>query len=171
MPILAAGNPKHSQRGFTLLELLVVLAIVALISVAVGFAMRDATQTRLEREGLRLAALLEAGRMRSQVSGVAVRWRPLDQGFRFEGLVRTDVAEDDLPQAWLDADTVAVLTAAVPRTGNVNLLPNDGAVLLGPEPFVAAQSVVLSSRTQPDKQIRIGTDGVRPFAIQADPVP
>ena len=58
MPTLAAGSPSpvpcrvsRLHRGFTLLELLVVLAIVAFVSTAVGFALRDTVQTRLEREG------------------------------------------------------------------------------------------------------------------------
>ena len=180
MPTLAAGSPSpvpcrvsRLHRGFTLLELLVVLAIVAFVSAAVGFALRDTVQTRLEREGLRLAALLEAGRMRSQVGGVAVRWRPLAQGFRFEGLPVAVQADDALPQGWLDADTDARVTT-LPTIGTVPAAvppPAAGSLVLGPEPIIAAQSVTLYSRVQPDKQIRLGTDGIRPFALQLDAVP
>ena len=63
------------QRGFTLLELLVVLAIVAMASAGVGFAMRDSGQAQLEREAQRLAALLESARARSQALGIPLRWR------------------------------------------------------------------------------------------------
>ena len=48
------------QRGLTLLELLVVLAIIAISSAGVALAMRDNSQTQLEREAQRLIAKLEA---------------------------------------------------------------------------------------------------------------
>ena len=150
MQILEAGSNTRN-RGFTLLELLVVLVIVALVSVGVGFSLRDSSQVQLDREAERLAALLESARARSQVSGVPVRWRAQPGGFRFEGLAATE-----LPQQWLDADT-----RAVSQTN-----PAQGAtLLLGPEPIIGPQSVVLASSSQRDRQVRLATDGVRPFAL------
>lgn len=150
--------------GFTLLELLVVLAIVAIGSAGVGFAMRDGTQSQLEREALRLSALLESARARSQLSGVPVRWQPLANGFRFEGLAPLADPQANLPNAWLDADTRASVETAAP--------PSRGApapLLLGPDPIIAPQAVVLASRSQPSKTLRLATDGVRPFAVQVLP--
>jgi general secretion pathway protein H len=54
------------QRGLTLLELLVVLAIIAISSAGVALAMRDNSQTQLEREAQRLIAKLEAARVQSR---------------------------------------------------------------------------------------------------------
>ncbi|MDO8275428.1 MAG: type II secretion system protein, partial [Serpentinimonas sp.] len=48
----------HSPRGFTLLELLVVLFIVALAAGAVSVALRDGPSQQLEREAQRLVAWL-----------------------------------------------------------------------------------------------------------------
>ncbi|MCM2340001.1 prepilin-type N-terminal cleavage/methylation domain-containing protein [Rhodoferax sp.] len=165
MQTSAAGSPELSRRrprprpapGFTLLELLVVLAIVAMASVGVGFAMRDGTQTQLEREALRLSALFESARARAQISGIPVRWRVTTQGFQFEGLPPSERSEDDLPQAWLDADT----TASVDMPGQPDTL------LLGPEPIIEPQGVTLLSRSQPAQHVRLATDGVRPFTVQA----
>ena len=139
------------NRGFTLLELLLVVAIMAVAAAGVSFSLRDSGQTQLEREGQRLAALLESGRSRSLTSGVPVRWRVTAAGFVFEGL-----PAGDLPDAWLASD-VAV----------------DGAtgLLLGPEPIIGPQSVRLVSTTQPGQSVRVVTDGVRPFSVQADGVP
>ena len=153
MQILAVGSSSIRHRGFTLLELLVVIAIVAVVSAGVGFAMRDSSQVQLDREAERLASLLESARARSQVSGVTVRWRVTDAGFRFDGLSSTE-----LPQQWLDPDTRAV----VPGGRN-----DTATLLLGPEPIIGPQSLVLVSRSQPDRQVRLASDGVRPFAIQS----
>jgi general secretion pathway protein H len=162
-----------------LLELLVVLAIVAIASAGIGFAMRDGTRTQLEREALRLSALFESARARSQVSGVPVRWRITAQGFQFEGLPPSERSEDDLPQAWLDADTTASVDAAVmasPSTGSgqatawQSMVPGQpDTLLLGPEPIIEPQGVTLQSRSQPAQRVRLATDGVRPFTVQADP--
>ena len=150
MRTLAAGNPKRTLAGFTLLELLVVVAIVAMVSVGVGFAMRDASLVQLERDGERLSALLESARARSRVTGVPVRWYPGEDGFRFEGL-----GAPDLPQQWLDRDTQV---AGVPGTVMLTL---------GPEPIIGPQELVLVSSSAPGKSVRVATDGVRPFALQA----
>ena len=175
MQTSAAGSPELSRRrprpapGFTLLELLVVLAIVAMASVGVGFAMRDGTQTQLEREALRLSALFESARARAQISGIPVRWRVTTQGFQFEGLPPSERSEDDLPQAWLDADTTAsVDTPAIASAARQSRVPGQpDTLLLGPEPIIEPQGVTLLSRSQPAQHVRLATDGVRPFTVQA----
>ena len=150
MQTLEAGS-RARGGGFTLLELLVVLVIAALVSVGVGFSMRDPSQVQLDREAERLAALLESARARSQVSGVPVRWRAQPGGFRFEGLAATE-----LPRQWLDSDTRAVSQTSPAQAATL---------LLGPEPVIGPQSVVLTYSSQSDRQVRIATDGVRPFAL------
>lgn len=135
------------DRGFTLLELLVVVAIIAIASAGVGFALRDTSHTALEREAQRLAALFESARAQSRASGQAVRWQPTPDGFRFDGLPETT-----LPQRWLGTD---VAVAA------------DTRVQLGPEPIIGRQEVVLHATTPPGFALRVSTDGLRPFSVQA----
>ena len=154
MRTLAAGSRKP-RRGFTLLELLVVMALVAMVSAGVGLSMRDAGQVALERDAERLVALLESARARSRVMGVPVRWHTTANGFQFDGL---DPA--DLPAQWLDADTQVARPAGAPAVATL---------WLGPEPFIDPQQLVLVSRSQPGKSVRLATDGVRPFAVQALP--
>lgn len=139
------------HRGFTLLELLVVISIIAIGSAGVSFAMRDQGRAALEREGVRLAALLEAGRALSRASGQAVRWRDTPQGFSFEG-----PNAGALPRHWLDPETTVQWRADV-RTR---------VVTLGPEPIIDPQTVTL---VQDGQTLQVVTDGLRPFAVQTTP--
>lgn len=140
------GLPWH-QRGFTLLELLVVVSIVAIASAGVAFSLRDSAQTQTEREAVRLAALLESGRAQSRLRGIPVVWRTTADGFRFEGL-----PAGTLPEKWLDGNTVVT-------AGN--------RLELGPDPIIGAQAVTLANRQQPGSSQRIATDGLRPFGLRA----
>jgi general secretion pathway protein H len=152
MQILAAGS-KHRRRarglgGFTLLELLVVLSIMALATVGVGLSMRDGTQAQLERDAERLAALLESARAQSRASGVPVRWLALPEGFRFDGLP----SQHPLPTRWLDPSTH---------------VRGPGHLVLGPEPLIGPQQVILTQSGHPEHALRVATDGLRPFAVGA----
>lgn len=149
--------PRSQLRGFTLLELLVVVSIVAAVSAGVALALRDGNQTALDRDAQRLAVLLESGRAQSRATGVAVRWRTTATGFVFDGLGATT-----LPNQWLSESTRAVVVSGA----------SGAAVLqLGPDPMIGAQEVQLINASQANDlqaaSVRIATDGLRPFAIQA----
>ena len=142
----SSGRPlarRWLAAGFTLLELLVVVSIIVIATAGVAFAVRDSDGAALERDAQRLAALLESARARSRLSGQPVRWVARDNGFRFEG-----APAEDLPQGWL-ATTTRVAGTAV--------------LVLGPEPIIGPQSVVLTSSEQPQRALRVASDGVRPF--------
>ena len=141
--------PRHRARGFTLLELLVVISIMALATAGVGLAMRDGGQAQLEREAERLAALLESGRAQSRASGVPVRWQATADGFRFDG-----VRAGALPGQWLQPDTHV--------RGN-------SVLVLGPEPLIGPQQITLAQTSHPEHALRLSTDGLRPFTVDAAP--
>jgi general secretion pathway protein H len=151
------GRPGgRLEFGFSLIELLVVVALIAIATAAVSLALRDPAAARLEREAERLAALFEAARAESRVAGVDVQWRPLpaddpsgDQ-FRFEGLPPGIT----LPRRWLD-------TAPVVEIAN-----GQRSVRLGPEPMIGAQRLLLSLDAQ---RIMLSTDGLAPFQAGAAP--
>ena len=129
-----------------------VISIMALATAGVGVAMRDGGQTQLEREAARLAALLESARAQSRAMGVPVYWRVQPQGFRFDGLPPS--AKAALPTQWLDAGTV---------------VRGPGVLQLGPEPLIGPQQVQIARQGNPERSLRIATDGVRPFAVDAGP--
>lgn len=146
------------SRGFTLLELLVVVSIVALATAGVSLSLRGSGAHELENEALRLSALLESGRAQSRSSGVPVRWRLTADGFEFEGISTKAEARDSLarPRPWLNTETRARVTQP----------PGADVLTLGPEPLIAAQRLEL---LQGERRLIIGTDGLAPFAVIAEP--
>ena len=155
MRISAAGNKPFgphrpfrlaalARAGFTLLELLVVLSIVAIATAGATLALRDPAQALLQRDAERLAVLLESGRAVSRTRGVTVVWHPQGDGFRFEG-----VSAETLPQAWLDNGTRAQSAAPI---------------VLGPEPIIGPQEIILTHSGTESGRWRVVTDGLRPFS-------
>ena len=151
MRTLAAGNKRHAAltSGFTLLELLVVVALIAMATAGVGLSLRDSSDSALERDAERLAVLLETGRAQARASGLPVVWRSTASGFVFEGL-----PPPGLPQNWLHNTTRAA--------------PNV-AITLGPEPLIEPQALALSSSTPAQRPLWVVTDGLRPFKVQRSP--
>ncbi len=141
--------------------------LIAMVSGLAGLALRDGGESRLEREGQRLAALLEAGRAESRATGVTVRFElagadtrnPGSSGtgtststtdgddFRFVGLAPASTP----PGVWLDRDVRARIDGA-------------RALRLGPEPLIGAQRITLLLG---ERQLVLATDGLSPFAVPA----
>ena len=153
MQTLEAGSPKYfgggpcptqKPSGFTLIELLVVMAIVAIASAGVVLTLRDNAATDVERDAQRLGAMLASARAQSRMQGTPVWWRTNATGFLIDGL---QPAQD--PQTWLSPDTLSL----------------SPAIVLGPEPVIDAQTIVLQSRQQATTRVELSTDGLRPFAV------
>jgi general secretion pathway protein H len=157
----------HRQRGLTLLELLVVLAIIGFAIAGISLSLRDSTQTQLEQEAQRLTAVLEAARAQSRTSGVALIWQSTPEGFVIRPApmqANTSPPLTTRTETWLSAGTQAAVTTAgapVNNTGTVN------TVVLGPEPLITPTRITLSApMTQNGQRTStrsVGTDGLRPF--------
>jgi len=131
------------------LELLVVIAVIALGTAGVALAMRDSGQTSLEREALRLSALLDAARSQSRASGVMVTWEAVQDDsalpvMRWRGLR----SKEPLPTQWLETQTRVTLPLVI---------------VLGPDPVIAPVRV----RLQLGADVReVVTDGVGAFRVE-----
>jgi general secretion pathway protein H len=154
------------QQGLTLLELLVVLAIIGFSVAGVSLSLRDSSQTQIEREAQRLVAVLEAARAQSRTSGVALIWQPTAEGF----VIRPAIAPNQALSN--SASPIATRTETWLTTGTqaaINTATRTNLVVLGPEPILAPARITLSVATsnsaKPFPTLSIGTDGLRPFQV------
>ena len=132
---------------------------MAMATAGVSLALRDSSETALEREAQRLAVLFESARAQSRASGVPVYWQATPDGFRFEGM-----PDKALPNRWLTEGTQVL---------GIN------RVQLGPEPIIGPQVIALASANQNTdttgsaaiRVLRVSTDGLRPFVVKSQGQP
>ncbi|EYC51068.1 general secretion pathway protein GspH [Hylemonella gracilis str. Niagara R] len=153
----AVGNKqpgtKKRQGGFTLLELLVVLFIVALLGGGLAWSISQHGQHAPVREAQRLVALLEEARAQSHGTGQPVQWRAVPGGFEFLGLTEpTPTGEIKTRQHRWQHEEVSAIVLQPPGT----------TLLLGPEPLLPPQRLRLQVNGQ---AVDVGTDGAQAFAL------
>jgi general secretion pathway protein H len=92
-----------NTRGFTLIEMLVVLLIMGLMVGLVSAIARPDDRARLQVEAARLAALLDFAAEQSRLTGKSIAWTANGSGYRFWQLQEetgwSEVRESDLLRA------------------------------------------------------------------------
>lgn len=71
------------MRGFTLLEVLVIIVIIAVLATAVSVKISPDSRQLLREEAVRLAALLGHARDEAITTGGALAWQSTADGYRF----------------------------------------------------------------------------------------
>ncbi|HUX25076.1 MAG TPA: GspH/FimT family pseudopilin [Burkholderiales bacterium] len=76
-------NISEPSRGFTLIEMLVVLLIMGLVVGLVATITQPDDRTKLQLEADRLAQLLDFAATEAQLTGKSIAWTADESGYRF----------------------------------------------------------------------------------------
>jgi type II secretion system protein H len=74
---------RAGERGFTLIEVMVVVAIIAVLSSMLVIVAMPGDEALANKEARRLAALLELASAEARASGQSIAWSPEAEGYSF----------------------------------------------------------------------------------------
>jgi type II secretion system protein H len=159
-----AARARH-RRGFTLIEILAVVAILALVAAFVVPNLGGIRRRALRNEAQQIAAQLELARQRAVVTGVPHRlWLELDQAeYRLEWLAQDpdDVALAAAPELELSGNSP--ISLAAPHTQALEFHPipgNYGKLQVLTDPFyIEAVDTPVGRITKGQVSIEFGRDG------------
>jgi len=135
-------------RGFTLLELLVAIAIIGLGTAAVALSLRGGESRQMQEEGARLGALFRIAQDEARVSGRTLVWEADLEGYRFRPVAPEPGAG---AREWRDEHLRA-------RTWPFAVSRVEGArVVFGREPMLEPATVRIATA---ERELRLALDAL-----------
>ncbi len=150
----------YTERGFTLLELLVSLMIISLMTAVVGFSITGNAQRTLKSEGDKLAAKLNAAQLHTAAGASSLRLVATKKGYTFEESEHT-VIDSDTKMHWRSLPNDDIFNQHTLPDGAV--LQIKAPVLIADEPISLPADMYL---VQGEATVRVATDGVQSWSAQ-----
>ena len=144
----ASPAPVILNSGFTLIELMVVLLVLALSSSLVVMGTRDTSQQTLEREANRLINILEAARAKARSNSTALLWQSDARGYSISALTNPDIQQ-------------AFHTWYLPGTRS-----EPSSWVISAEPVQSAARLTLLIEGAPNARLSVATDGAASFKVK-----
>ena len=109
------GDASAAQRGLSLIELLVVMAVIGAALVGVTLSLVGSGARELENAARRTQALVQLACERAELTGLDIGWRLDDRGLRFGPMrvdgwqpIDDDVGDELRPRPWDPGIAVAL---------------------------------------------------------------
>lgn len=152
---------KRGQRGFTLLELLVVLVIAGMMLGVVSFNAMPSERQRLQADAQRIALLMQLARDEAIVRNQAVAFEADQFGYRF--LVREERVWTPIKDEMLRERTFALAPVQLAITPQTAEAAPTLRILFGREPVDKPFTLTMRAA---DSSVTLHADGIGHFSVE-----